>query len=223
MKKRLLRILIIVVVVYSFLLVWRSGSNHASEGDKKLNQTDFLEILRDGDIIFHESLSQQSKAIQLATESPYSHCGIIYKTNNGLYVLEAIQTVELTPLKQWIARGTNGHFVVKRLKNADEVLTSHRLIKMKEIGNRFKGKTYDLTFEWSDDKIYCSELVWKIYERATGVKLGELQRLGDFNLTHQAVKEKMDERYGNEIPFDEPVIAPVTIFNSQLLETVYSN
>src|SRR5437867_163185 len=25
---------------------------------------------------------------------------------------------------------------------------------------------YDLTFEWSDDKIYCSELVWKVYERA---------------------------------------------------------
>ena len=223
MKKRLLRVLIIVVVVYSFLMVWRSGSDHAIEIDKKVNQTDFLEILRDGDIIFHESLSQQSKAIQLATESPYSHCGIIYKTNNGIYVFEAIQTVELTPLKQWIARGANGHFVVKRIKNADEVLTPDRLIKMKEIGNRFKGKMYDLTFEWSDDKIYCSELVWKIYERATGVKLGKLQRLGDFNLTHQVVKERMDERYGNEIPFDEPVIAPVTIFNSQLLETIYSN
>ncbi len=223
MKKRLLRVLIIVVVVYSFLMVWRSGSNHASEGDKKLNQTGFLEILRDGDIIFHESLSQQSKAIQLATESPYSHCGIIYKTNKGLFVLEAIQTVELTPLKQWIARGANGHFVVKRIKNANEVLTADCLIKMKEIGNRFKGKAYDLTFEWSDDKIYCSELVWKIYERATGVKLGDLQRLSDFNINHQAVKEKMDERYGNAIPFDEPVIAPVTIFNSHLLETVYSN
>lgn len=222
MKKRLLRVLIIVVVVYSFLLVWRSGNDSGSDIDENTSNANIIELIRDGDIVFHESLSQQSKAIQLATESPYSHCGIIYK-NNGIYVLEAIQKVELTPLKQWIARGANGHFVVKRLKNADEVLTADCLIKMKEIGSRFKGKTYDLTFEWSDDKIYCSELVWKIYERAIGVKLGELQRLGDFNLTHQVVKERMDERYGNEIPFDEPVIAPVTIFNSQLLETIYSN
>lgn len=33
--------------------------------------------LKDGDIIFQTSLSGQSKAIQAATGSPYSHCGII--------------------------------------------------------------------------------------------------------------------------------------------------
>lgn len=35
--------------------------------------------LRDGDLIFHTSQSAQSQAIQLATHSPYSHCGIVYK------------------------------------------------------------------------------------------------------------------------------------------------
>ena len=35
--------------------------------------------IKDGDLIFQTSLSQQSKAIQLATKSKYSHCGIIYK------------------------------------------------------------------------------------------------------------------------------------------------
>ncbi len=35
--------------------------------------------LRDGDLIFHVSQSAQSQAVQLATHSPYSHCGILYK------------------------------------------------------------------------------------------------------------------------------------------------
>ena len=49
---------------------------------------------------------------------------------------------------------------------------------MKNEGEKFKGKNYDLTFEWSDDKIYCSELIWKIYKRSTGIEIwieGSLQ------------------------------------------------
>lgn len=37
--------------------------------------------LREGDLIFHTSLSAQSQAIQLATHSPYSHCGLLYKAH----------------------------------------------------------------------------------------------------------------------------------------------
>ncbi len=44
--------------------------------------------LKDGDLIFQTSMSAQSKAIQLATKSKYSHCGLIYKDGNGFYVFE---------------------------------------------------------------------------------------------------------------------------------------
>ena len=85
------------------------------------------------------------------------------------------------------------------------------------------GKNYDLTFEWSDDKIYCSELIWKIYKRATGIEIGKLEKLSKFNLTNEAVKKKIKERYGDKIPMDEIVISPAAIFDSELLETVTSN
>ena len=176
--------------------------------------------IRDGDLIFQTSLSQQSKAIQLATKSKYSHCGIIYKENNSYYVFEAVQPVKSTLLDKWIARGKNGNFVIKRLKNADKILTPDALKKMKQIGETFNGKNYDLTFEWSDEKIYCSELIWKIYQRATGIEIGKLEKLGDFDLTNEAVKVKMKERYGEKIPMNETVISPSAIFNSVLLETV---
>lgn len=84
-------------------------------------------------------------------------------------------------------------------------------------------KNYDLTFEWSDDKIYCSELIWKIYQQATGIEIGKLEQLSDFDLTNEVVKKKIKERYGNKIPMNEPVISPAAIFNSDLLVTVKSN
>ncbi len=80
-----------------------------------------------GDIIFHTSKSAQSKAIQLTTKSKYSHCGLIYKMNNKYFVYEAIGPVKLTPLDNWIARGTEKKFVVKRLINAAQILTPSAL------------------------------------------------------------------------------------------------
>ncbi|MBM3161596.1 MAG: YiiX family permuted papain-like enzyme [Bacteroidetes bacterium] len=179
--------------------------------------------IKNGDLIFQTSRSGQSKAIQLATNSKYSHCGIVYSDNGQFYVFEAIQPVKTTPLDNWIARGKDGHFVIKRLKNADQVLTNETLQKMKQEGEKFKGKNYDLTFEWSDDKIYCSELIWKIYQRATGIEIGKLQKLSDFDLTNESVKQKMKERYGDKIPTEETVISPAAIFDSELLTTVKEN
>jgi len=179
--------------------------------------------IRNGDIIFQTSLSGQSKAIQLATKSKYSHCGIIFKEGKDYFVFEAIQPVKLTALDKWIARGQNGKYVIKRLRNSKEVLTKETLAKMKKVGEAFKGKNYDLTFEWSDDKIYCSELIWKVYKRGAGIEIGKLEKLKDFDLTNEIVKKKMTERYGKNIPTDEIVISPASIFDSELLETVKSN
>ena len=128
-----------------------------------------------------------------------------------------------TPLAKWIARGQDGKYVIKRLKNAAQLLTPSALAKMKQVGRTFQGKNYDLTFEWSDDKIYCSELIWKIYKRATGIEIGKLERLEDFDLTNAVVAKKMKERYGKNIPKDETVISPAAIFQSDLLYTVRAN
>ena len=179
--------------------------------------------VRDGDLIFQVSLSEQSKAIKLATKSKYSHCGIIYKEGNDYSVFEAVQPVKHTPLNKWIARGQNGHYVIKRLKNAEQVLTPEVLEKMKQVSQEFIGKDYDSTFEWKDNKIYCSELIWKVYQRGAGLEIGKLEKLRDFDLTHQEVKKKMKKRYGDKIPMNENVISPKSIFESELLETIKMN
>lgn len=175
---------------------------------------------QNGDLIFHASLSNQSKAIQLATHSEWSHCGIIYEKDGKYFVYEAVQPVKLTPLDKWIARGEGQRYVVKRLKNAATVLTPATLHKMKSAGEQYAGKNYDIYFGWSDERIYCSELIWKIYKEATGLELGALEQLKDFDLSNQVVQAKMKERYGENIPMDEKVISPAAVFESELLVTV---
>lgn len=220
MKKAIITISILFILLIAGLSLKKKLYNSTS---KEIQSLILKEEIHDGDIIFQVSLSSQSKAIQRATKSKYSHCGIIYKDKGKYYVYEAVQPVKLTPLKNWIARGKGEHFVVKRLRDADKILTPVNLAKMKKEGEKFRGRSYDLTFEWSDDKIYCSELIWKIYKRATGLEVGKLQTLGEFDLTSDIVREKLKERYGNKLPKDEIVISPASIYESDLLITVASN
>lgn len=179
--------------------------------------------LQEGDIIFHTSTSSQSKAIQLATGSEYSHVGIVLRKEGELMVFEAVQPVKFTSVTDWMARGENGHYVVKRLKGAETMLIQSSLDSMKQMALGFEGLNYDLFFEWSDEKLYCSELVWKMYHQVLGIELGAQQRLSDFDLSHALVQEKMQQRYGTEIPMDEKVISPAAIFNSKDLVTVLVN
>ncbi len=178
---------------------------------------------QDGDIVFQTSRSGQSQAIQLATGSPWSHLGIVFLQDGHPFVFEAVGPVRATALDTWIARGEGGRFVAKRLRDAETRLTPAALDSMRAVGESMRGRPYDLGFAWSDDRIYCSELVWKIYRRALGLDIGTLETIGDLDLTSPAVQAKMRERWGDAIPLQEPVISPARMFASPLLVTVHGD
>ncbi len=50
-----------------------------------------------------------------------------------------------------------------------------------------------------------------------------LEKLGEFDLINEVVKQKMHERFGNKIHINEIVISPAAIFDSDLLITISSN
>lgn len=172
--------------------------------------------LEDGDIVFQRTQSSQAEAIAAATRSEYTHVGVVFLTRGKPYVYEAVQPVKRTPLDEWIKRGAREHYVIKRLRDREGIDFS----EVHKQARSFLGKEYDLEFRWSDEKVYCSELVWKAYQRALQIELGSLKRLREFDLSARVVRQKLKERYGESIPYDMQVISPACIFASDLLITV---
>ena len=129
----------------------------------------------------------------------------------------------MTLFEDWISHGKDSKYVVQRLKNADKILTKEAIDKMKTYGKTFNNKDYDVYFEWSDEKIYCSELVWKIYKNGANIELCNTKKLKDFNLDSPIVKSIMKERYGNKIPYNEAVVAPSQLYESEMVETIFNN
>lgn len=177
--------------------------------------------LKDGDLIFHRSASSQSEAIRIATHSQFNHVGIIFQHKGQFMVFEAVQPVKITPLHKFIARGNN-HFTIKRLRDYDTVMTAAVIAKMKDIGYSYLGKDYDLLFRWSDERIYCSELVWKLYKQGAGIEVGKLQTAGELKLDHPVVQKLIRARYGRQaaVPLSEPIVSPQAIFESERLVQV---
>lgn len=196
------------------LLAWRLPAPQKRSGPGAAS-------LHDGDIVFQYSGSMQCKAIAEATHSPYTHCGIVFMEGGRPMVWEAIGPVLKTPYADWVKHGHNGHVVIKRLRDAAP-LTAPHLADMKAEGQKEMGRPYDIYFNMDDERIYCSELVWKIYERGAGLRVGAIERFGDMDFSGAEARRVLKERFGDHFPAQQEVITPAAIFRSPLLYTVDS-
>jgi len=146
--------------------------------------------------------------------------GVVFNEPSGAFVFEAVSPVRKTPVQTWIAHGRNGRYVVKRLRDADVRLSGATVAKMRQLGATWLGRPYDLRFRWDDQALYCSELTYKLFDRAAGVQLGKLERADDMNLDDARVQQALRKRFANA-KFDptETVVTPDSIFNDdQLVE-----
>jgi hypothetical protein len=196
----------------------KTGSGRPDSGTSNARAPKLAGALRDGDLIFHESQSAQSEMVRALTDSRWTHMGVIHLEPGGSMVFEAVSPVRRTALKDWIARGRNHHFVIKRLRDAETRLTPEVLAKMRQIGTTWLGRPYDLRFRWDDQTLYCSELVYKLFEQGAGVKLGKLQTAAEMNLDDEKVQQALRKRFAG-VKFDpqETVVTPDSIFNDEQL------
>lgn len=167
--------------------------------------------VREGDVIFQTSLSQQSPLIQMGTRSMITHCGVVVMKGGKPYVLETQRTIVLTPLDKFITRGKDGRYWLKRSKKDN--------IKIKY--NSYLGKPYDLAFKFDNGKFYCSELIYDIYIKQLGIELCKPKKVGDYLIlgTDKLPKiEKAMKKRG--ITKEQYAVAPVDIFNSEYLNSV---
>jgi len=171
-----------------------------------------------GDVLFQTSQpSRLIETIQGVTGSRVSHCGIVVKSDGGWFVLEAVGPVKETPLNQWVRHGVGNRFSAYRLR--DELLDV--VPDFVREANRFAGLPYDKRYQLDDEKIYCSELVYKAYTNATGDGLGRLVRLGELRWKPYERSIRYYEK--GPVPLEREMITPVGLTEAPQLVMVYSN
>jgi len=153
-------------------------------------------------------------AIEKLTESPYSHCGMVVQKDGQWHVIEGIGPVREIPLKKWIAQGRDGKFDAYR---PTDWFTA-KLPKVVAESRKFLGLPYDIRYRPDDSAIYCSELIYKAYHRATGVWLGRPFRLGDLDWKPY---EPLIISIEGSVPLDRKIIAPVAIARSEHMKLVH--
>lgn len=158
--------------------------------------------LQEGDIVFIESQSSQAPYIKVGTMSKWTHCGVVVDTPQGLKVLEASKTVRLTPFSKFIGSAKDETWTVKRPnQKLSKPISYSKCLRL----------PYNLVFKFNNGKMYCSELVWKIYIDQ-GIELCKPRKVSSFIMTRiPNVAGQMQKR---NISPDQMVVAPVDLYKA---------
>jgi len=171
---------------------------------------------KEGDIIF-QSLPHGDlvEAIEGATHSPYSHCGVVLQRDGQWVVAEAIISVRETPLLRWMQRGREAGVAVYRLK--PEFQSNIPEFKTQTLS--YLDRPYDYDFEMSDKAIYCSELIYKAFQKTTGETLGQTQKLGE--LDWKPFEQTIRDFQAGGLPLERVMITPEALSKADQFQLVY--
>ncbi len=102
------------------------------------------------EVAFIEMRTPDGKVLQLEKGGRFAHIAISYRGQwlhaHPFYGVEVVESEKL-----------------ERIGVIKEVLTVSELVSLdNEEVARFLGKPFDSSYSWSDEKIYCSELVGKL-------------------------------------------------------------
>ena len=173
--------------------------------------------LATGDIVFQEGFGTQATAVKAATDSRWSHVGVVFERDGEMLVLEALQPVRITPLEKFVARNRES-FYAMRLKDRSPI-DREAIAAAGRWAELQLGKDYDFRFQRDDRQMYCSELVWKIYREGCGIELCQARPVREYDLHEPTVAALIEARYGNikNLPLEHPMVAPSDLADSELL------
>jgi hypothetical protein len=157
-------IITVIILIYSFKPV------HTVSDDKIVLLPEFS-TLKSGDIIFRDGRGVMSNAFKKfsLTSPEYSHAGIIHIEKNNAFVYHTIggednksNEMQKEPLINFCSSYQANSFAIYRTIFNGSAIDSIA-------GNYFNSKLeFDTSFDlYSEDKMYCTELVYKILNKVS--------------------------------------------------------
>jgi len=171
--------------------------------------------LQTGDLLLQPLHCWSCSLIEAQEKSPYSHIGVALKVRQEIFVIEAFGKVRLVPLEEFLKKTQKDELIkVRRLKK--KVFTDDEFIR---IAKSFLELDYDREFRWNNyneqglEKIYCSELVYKIYENfISGLPIKPMK----FDIN----QEYWERYFQGNVPYNELGVSPEDFNQSDLFEDV---
>jgi len=166
--------------------------------------------LRVGDILLQPLDCWSCSLIEAEEDSIYSHMGVVV-SESPVMVAEALGTVRLLPLEQFHSKTQKGQkLLVLRYRDLliQEELLNHGEEFRLEYFRKFDGKKYDHDFLWENvdelgqEKIYCSELVTKLFLSFVNVAVPVKRMHFDKN------RELWEKYFNGKVPAGEWGISP---------------
>lgn len=141
-------------------------------------------LIKSGDIIFRNGTDEVSQAARSMNrkDTSYSHCGVLFIENDSVVVYHALggsynpgQKLLREPIDSFCNPKDNNAFGIYRYSLSGDQL----LLMQQTVLNYYKqGLKFDMYFNYfSDDKMYCSEFVFKSLNKSYGGALSGYIRL----------------------------------------------
>jgi hypothetical protein len=153
-----------------------SKNTTETENFKKIDSV--KQYLKSGDLIFRNGNDDVSRAARSFNriDTTYSHCGIIWVENDSIIVYHALggiynpgNKLRRDALDSFCSPAESDKFAVYRYP-----LTNQQTDSLHKIVTNYysQGLPFDMYFNFlTDDKMYCSEFVFKSFNKAMKGKL----------------------------------------------------
>jgi len=135
--------------------------------------------LLSGDIIFRKEDSFLSNRFEKLDGRGFSHIGVIYKKSNKVYVVHieddgSKNDLKVVSIDEFLKKATK----IKVLRYRHKLLTKQMIQNIKSLIK--KNPSFDLHFDsTSNDELYCTEMIYKLYEKTYGINLtNKLSKFG---------------------------------------------
>ncbi len=176
-----------------------------------------------GDVIMQSDPFESASGIKILTASKWNHVGVVVEKNGSLFVVEALASVRYTPVDEYVNRGEDYKHL--RLK---EDLSMEDKTKINNAVKAYIGKRYDPILSWDDNKMYCSELVQKVFKDAIDIEVTRERKIKAhiMVLVVPLLKSGIVQvpapfsEVAAEIDTNEIVVTPADIMRSSNLEEV---
>jgi hypothetical protein len=137
-------------------------------------------LIQNGDIVFRNGTDEVSRAARTMNriDTSYSHCGLVFIENDTVFVYHALggsynpsQKLRREPIDSFCTPKDHDRFALYRY-NMNNVMVEK--LETTVSGYYKAGLRFDLYFNFfSDDKMYCSEFVFKSLNKAYGDSLSK--------------------------------------------------